>query len=36
MLAVGALEGWPLVRGKYRKKTVRDIQIWPYKRGGRW
>ena len=33
---LAALEGWPLVRGKYRKKTVRAFIFWPHKRGGRW
>ena len=29
----GHLEGWSLVRGKYREKTVHDRNLWPYIRG---
>ena len=31
---MGALEGWPLVRGKYREKTVwHGYEGWPLVRG---
>ena len=33
---LAALEGWPLVRGKYSENTVRACKMWPDKRGGRW
>ena len=33
---LAALEGWPLVRGKYRDRAVRASIFWPDRRGGRW
>ena len=36
MWPLAALEGWPLVRGRYREKNVRAFILWPHKRGDRW